>query len=66
MFAKSKIIAAHANLDRVTQGRKANQFDRSPDQETHFHESRAAFGRELDFGYGCSCAQRDRRQRLKV
>ena len=66
MFAEGEIIAAHANFDWVAQRRKADQFDWSTDQETHFHKSRAAFGREFDFGYGCSCAQRDRGQRLKV
>lgn len=66
MFAESEIVAAHANLDRVTQRRKADQFDGSSDQQTHFHQARPAFGREFDFGYGCGCAQRDRGQRLKV
>jgi len=66
MFAESEIVAADANFDRVTQGREADEFDRSSDQQAHFHQAWPAFGREFDFGYGCSCAQRDRGQRLKV
>jgi hypothetical protein len=66
MFAESQIVTAHSNLDRVTQGGKADQFDGSSNQKTHFHQAWPAFRREFDFGYGCGCAQRDRRQRLKV
>ena len=66
MFAEGEIVAAHANFDRVTQGRKSDEFDGSAYQKAHFHESRAAFGRKIYFGDGCSCAQRDRGQRLKV
>ena|SRR5690242_17405199 len=66
MFAEGEIVTAHANFDRVAQRCEAYKFDWSADQETHFHQSRAAFGREFDFGDGCSCAQRNRGQRLKV
>src|SRR5437660_9210399 len=44
MFAEGEIIAADSNLNRIAQGRKADEFDGSTDQETHFHQSRAAFG----------------------
>ena len=66
MFAESEIVAAHANFNGVAQRRKADEFDWGSDQEAHFHQAWPAFGREFDFGYGCSCAQRDRGQRLKV
>lgn len=66
MFAEGEIVAAHADFDGVAQRRKADEFDWSTDQETHFHEARAAFGGEFDFDYGSSCAQRDRGQRLKI
>lgn len=59
MFAESQIIAAHFDFNGIAHRREANKFDRRPDQQTHLHQTRAAFGRELYFGDGRSRAQRD-------
>jgi hypothetical protein len=65
MFSEREIVAAHANFDGITQGGKANKFNRGSDEKAHFHETWAAFRGKFYFGDGCSCAQCDGGQRLK-
>ena len=66
MFTEREIITAHPNFDRVAQWCKTDEFDRRSDKQPHFHQARPAFRRKFYFGDRCSCAQRDRRQRLKI
>jgi hypothetical protein len=66
VFAQREVIAAHLDFDRVAQRCEADQFDLGADEQAHFHEARAAFGRKLDFRNGSGGAEGNRGKRLRV
>ncbi len=65
VFAQSQVIATHFDFHWVTQRSEPNQFHRRAHQKTHFHQARAAFGRQFYFRDGDGGPQRDGSQRLR-
>jgi hypothetical protein len=55
-FTEGKIVTANFDFHRITHRREANQFHFGSHQQSHFHESRAAAGRNVDLRDGCAAA----------
>jgi hypothetical protein len=48
-FPQGEIVTADFDFHRIAQRGEANKFDFGADQQTHFHQARAAGRRDFDF-----------------
>ena len=60
------MVATNFNLDRVAQGSKPHEFDRSSDEKAHLEKPAAVFGSDVDFGHSSRAARLERGQGLSV
>jgi hypothetical protein len=60
------MIPANFDFDRVTERSKADEFNRSADEQTHFEKASTIFGRNFDFGNGGGAADCEGGQRLAL
>jgi len=59
MFTEREVIAAHLDFDGVAERREADKFNQRAHQQTHFEQTAAVFGRDIDFGDGGGGADRE-------
>jgi hypothetical protein len=51
-FAQRKIVAADLDFHRVAHRSKTNQFHFGPHEQSHFHQTGATAGRDIDLRHG--------------
>jgi len=64
LLSQREMISPHFDFNRVAQGGETDEFDRGPDEEAHFEQTSAVFGRNLDGGNGGSSAHPQGSERL--
>jgi hypothetical protein len=63
MLPQSQVVSPDFNFNRIAKGCKANQLNFGPDEQAHFHETRAAGRRNIylsDSGSGSKWAGGER------
>jgi hypothetical protein len=56
LAAEGQMVASNFDLDRIAERGKANELEAGANEEAHFLEAAAVFGREVDFGDGAATA----------